>query len=90
MPSLAVLVAGYVQGVGYRDFVRRSARVFAIRGEVWNRTDGAVEMILVHEDEHHLDAFVKLLPQGPGRVESVDVEPAESQEFETFTIGPTR
>lgn len=90
MAAITVVITGYVQGVGFRDFVRRSALVFGLEGKVWNRSDGDVEMILQHGDESHLHAFVKILPNGPGRVDSVDVEPAAEQEWDGFTIGATR
>lgn len=90
MTTLGVVVTGHVQGVGYRDFVRRSASIFGIKGEVWNRADGAVEMILQHEDRAHLEAFVKLLPDGPGRVNSVDYDPVAAPEFAAFNVGITR
>jgi acylphosphatase len=90
MTTLAVVVTGHVQGVGYRDFVRRSALIFGVRGEVWNRADGAVEMVLEHEDGPHLNAFVKMLPEGPGWVDSVDAEPVQAGPFEGFRVGVTR
>jgi acylphosphatase len=90
MTTLGVVVTGHVQGVGYRDFVRRTAIVFGVRGEVWNRADGAVEMILEHEDGPHLDAFIKMLPEGPGLVDSVDVEPIAAEPYEGFQVGVTR
>lgn len=90
MTALEVVVTGHVQGVGYRDFVRRTAVIFGVRGEVWNRPDGAVEMVLEHEDEPHLRAFVKMLPEGPGRVEAVDVEVTEAEAFDGFKIAPSR
>lgn len=90
MTTLGVVVTGHVQGVGYRDFVRRTAQVFGVRGEVWNRSDGSVEMVLEHEDEPHLQAFVKMLPEGPGLVQSVDAEPAPPGRYEGFGVGITR
>lgn len=90
MTTFGVVVTGHVQGVGFRDFVRRTAIVFGVHGEVWNRGDGAVEMILQHADVDHLKAFMKLLPEGPGLVEAVDYEPIESLPFEGFNVGITR
>jgi acylphosphatase len=38
-----VLVDGAVQGVGYREFTRRTALSLGVSGWVRNRYDGAVE-----------------------------------------------
>jgi acylphosphatase len=41
-----VFVEGAVQGVGYRDFVRRWAIRLDVTGWVRNRSDGSVEALL--------------------------------------------
>ena len=38
-----VVVEGYVQGVGYREFTRRAALRLNVSGWVRNRSDGSVE-----------------------------------------------
>lgn len=42
-----IFIEGRVQGVGYRDFVRRHAQRLGIKGWVRNRSDGSVEAHLV-------------------------------------------
>jgi acylphosphatase len=42
---LTVLVAGRVQGVGYRAFVQQKAKDLALAGSAENLTDGRVEVI---------------------------------------------
>lgn len=41
---LSIVVSGIVQGVGFRFFVRDTARRHSITGWVRNRPDGSVEM----------------------------------------------
>ncbi|MBM3786382.1 MAG: acylphosphatase [Acidobacteria bacterium] len=58
------LVRGRVQGVGYRDFVRREANLRTLTGWVRNLEDGRVEAFAqgLLED---LDAFETALWKGP-------------------------
>jgi acylphosphatase len=41
-----VVVEGFVQGVGYRDFTRRAALRLGVSGWVRNRSDGTVEALI--------------------------------------------
>lgn len=68
-----VIVAGRVQGVGYREFARRSAERHGVAGFVRNRADGTVEARLVAAATA-LEAMLADLRQGPpyGRVERVE------------------
>jgi acylphosphatase len=43
--TLAVRVVGYVQGVGYRAFIRKRATQLGVHGWVRNRPDGSVEVV---------------------------------------------
>ncbi|MGA3020668.1 MAG: acylphosphatase [Candidatus Micrarchaeales archaeon] len=42
-----IIVYGVVQGVGYRSFVRRIAKMHHITGSVRNVSDGSVEIIAI-------------------------------------------
>jgi acylphosphatase len=86
-----VFVEGRVQGVGYRDFVRRTARRLAVQGWTRNRTDGTVEVFAV-ASAASLDAFLADLRQGPGLVLGLRVAGVEAREGDppqNFLIRPT-
>ena len=70
------LVAGRVQGVGYRYFARDAARLEGIRGTVQNLDDGRVEIVAAGESEA-MSRFERALRRGPAgaRVEHLQVEP---------------
>jgi acylphosphatase len=59
-----VLVEGHVQGVGYREFVRRAALRLGVSGWVRNRPDGAVEALLCGPSAA-VDALVTEMRKGP-------------------------
>lgn len=91
MPGWRAVVSGKVQGVGFRAYVLDTARDLQLGGEVWNRTDGAVELIFSHADQETLERFAEALKRGPGRVHGVQV--LRSNELTSpglFRIGPTR
>jgi acylphosphatase len=91
MATLSVVVQGRVQGVGFRAYVARAAAQLGVKGEVWNRRDGAVEAILQHPDARVLDDLVARLQRGPGYVDHVWSDPVEStHEWTDFDIGGTR
>lgn len=70
------LVAGRVQGVGFRYFARDAARRDGIAGTVQNLEDGRVEVVACGEAEA-MSRFEIALRRGPAgaRVEEVQVEP---------------
>jgi acylphosphatase len=61
-------VMGRVQGVGYRERVRRAASRWHLSGEVWNESDGTVS-IDVSGPEEAIALFETdiLAPQGASR-----------------------
>ena len=70
---LTALVSGRVQGVGFRDYVRRRAAELGLRGRASNLPDGRVEVVA----EGTPDATQRLLAslqsgQPPGSVERID------------------
>ena len=80
MATKRIFVSGRVQGVGYRDWVVRTAQRTGITGWVRNVRDGRVEILVAGEDDQ-VDTLVEGLNQGPplARVDHVEAYPAEGE-----------
>ncbi len=76
--TLRLVVRGRVQGVFFRDSMRREAQMRGVAGWVRNCSDGTVEAV-VHGEPAAVDAMVRWAHHGPERavVEGVDIEPAD-------------
>ena len=76
--TMHLVVYGRVQGVGFRESMRRKAENLRVSGWVKNRVDSAVEAA-VHGDPDAVGAIVRWAHRGPemATVERVEVEPAE-------------
>lgn len=81
-----IVISGQVQGVGFRAYVNRTAILNGIRGEVWNREDGAVECIAQHTDPLVLKSFLEALRDGPGTVDDVHIFAAPKVDYTEFRI----
>lgn len=66
-------VRGYVQGVGFRFFVRRQAQALRLAGWVENLPDGDV-FVVAEGDRSDLLQLADLLHSGPSEAEVQDVE----------------
>ena len=84
-----VVVHGRVQGVGFREYMRREALSLGVAGWVRNRRDGSVEAV-VHGDEGAVERMVAWAAHGPSsaKVTSIQVENAEGT-FAAFDVRPT-
>jgi acylphosphatase len=73
-----LVITGRVQGVGYRDWAIRTAERLGLTGWVRNRMDGAVEALVVGEDQA-VGAMIDACRRGPAmaRVDNVDIEPVD-------------
>ncbi|HEX6138798.1 MAG TPA: acylphosphatase [Casimicrobiaceae bacterium] len=72
--SVRLRIEGVVQGVGYRDWVLRTASAARIAGWVRNRRDGSVEA-QVQGDRAAVDRFADGCARGPraARVERIEI-----------------
>jgi acylphosphatase len=78
---------GRVQGVFFRDTVRRAARERGVAGWAENRADGTVEAVFEGEPEA-VDALVELCRGGPGSssVSRLDVEDEPAEGLRGFDV----
>lgn len=82
-----VTVHGRVQGVFFRDSMRRLAQQHRVNGWVENRWDGTVEAVLEGEKEA-VDRLVRFMHSGPrgAEVDRVDVIEEEPERLEGFSV----
>lgn len=74
MKRARVIVTGFVQGVGFRHFVRKAAQELEFTGWVRNTSDGRVEAVLQGRKKD-IEEVILLCRKGPflAEVERVDV-----------------
>ncbi|HXD59693.1 MAG TPA: acylphosphatase [Thermoleophilaceae bacterium] len=68
-----VVARGRVQGVFFRDSVRRRAQSRGVSGWVSNRSDGAVEAVFEGEPDA-VESLVEYSREGPRSAEVSDLE----------------
>jgi acylphosphatase len=81
------LVAGMVQGVGFRWFVARHARGLGLAGFARNLPDGRVEVVATGGDAAAMARMEELLRAGPAHAR---VETVERQDDAEYAQLPTR
>jgi acylphosphatase len=86
-------ISGRVQGVGYRDALRRQALARGLAGWVRNRRDGTVEAVL-QGDARSVEKVIAWAQRGPpaARVDRVDAQPAQGESdrpYAGFEMLPT-
>jgi len=88
MRALRIYVTGMVQGVGFRPFVRRIAKIADVKGYVRNLGGGEVEIVIESEDDR-VSEFLRLLRSKhppPAKLEVVRIEELEPAGFQDFMI----
>ena len=84
--TMRLVIHGRVQGVSFRESMRRKALSLAVAGWVRNRTDGKVEAV-VHGEPNEVDAIILWAHHGPdyALVERVEIQPDEGS-YLTFEV----
>jgi acylphosphatase len=79
---------GRVQGVFFRDSVRRAAEREGVAGWAANRSDGTVEAVFEGSEEA-VERLVDLCRRGPGHseVERLDVAGEPPEGLHGFSVG---
>ncbi|TXC69188.1 acylphosphatase [Sphingorhabdus soli] len=87
--AVRVMIAGRVQGIGYRMWAQGKARGLGLLGWVRNRQDGTVEA-LVQGASDKVEAFLTASEKGPrgARVDDVMAVPEATQQLSNFEIVP--
>ena len=82
------LISGRVQGVFFRDGVRREAMAIGVAGSARNLSDGRVEVVL-EGNPVAVDRVVTWCRTGPPKAEVVDIEIASEpvRGRSGFTVG---
>jgi acylphosphatase len=91
--TIRLRIAGRVQGVGYRDFVRGEAEARGLTGWVRNRRDGTVEAMISGVADA-VDELIAACWRGPpaARVADIQIETALGDEdipAAGFAVRPT-
>lgn len=78
---------GSVQGVFFRDFIKKQADILGIKGFVRNDPDGTVYAEAEGEEEN-IKKFIDLCKEGPdfSKVNKVEAEEGEIKDFTDFLI----
>ncbi len=88
--ALRLRIEGFVQAVGYRNFVIAEASKLGLDGWIRNRSDGTVEA-LVSGETKAVEAMVAACMRGPegSRVSNVELHNAEPPEEKGFRRRPS-
>lgn len=91
MQQAHLFISGYVHGVGYRQFVKRTAEQNSVTGWVRNTKDGKVEALLQssassdQEAKKDIENVILLCRKGPFLAEVQDVQIIWEPRVENFS-----
>lgn len=90
-----VIISGFVQGIGFRHFIRSNARRLGINGWTMNLPpsdfgkQGSVEAVFQSNDKNKIEEMIGLCRKGPfmAEVKEVEVKWEEvKDEYKSFEI----
>ncbi len=64
MKKAHIFISGFVQGVGFRQFIKKEAQNLKLKGWVKNLPDNRVE-IFVEGSKENIEKLIKLCEKGP-------------------------
>jgi len=87
MHTYRFIISGRVQGVWYRDTIKKKAEALDITGYAKNLPDGTVEVV-ANLTENQIDEFCKMLEKGSflSKVENIETGEIMPAYFETFEV----
>ena len=88
MTTVRILISGFVQGVGFRHFIKSNAQSLNLTGWVKNIPGGNVEAN-IQGDEKNIESLIALCKKGTflSEVENIEVEKNnDSERFDKFEI----
>ncbi len=81
-----VYISGFVQGIGFRQYIKYKAKELNISGWVKNLPDGRVEAVFAG-DRSNLEKMIEICKKGPFLAEVKKVEVDWSSALKLDTIG---
>ncbi len=83
--GLKIRVRGQVQGVGFRPFIHRLAKDFQATGHVLNDAEGVLIFVACSDPDGFVAGVTDLAPP-LSRIDAVEVEPADIEPSDGFTV----
>ena len=80
---------GRVQGVGFRFYTTRKAKIYQIRGWVKNMADGSVKC-KAEGEKSNVQQFIKELKKGPRSSNVRDTEINKTEDLENYSTFEVR
>lgn len=95
MKQAHVIISGFVQGVGFRYFIKNKAGELNLNGWIRNTADNKVEAVFQssmssdQEGKKQIEELISLCKKGPflSEVKNVEIEWQEKQQLEKMPEG---